>query len=103
MKKHLNLALVLVLGILGGLLSRYMVPSTAFAQNVPPLVPRADKAPTDPAIPFQIQAQSFALTDRTGRILGTFRFEGDRVVLRDSNRREIWSAGGSPFRAPSER
>jgi hypothetical protein len=103
MKKHLNLALVLTLGILGGLLSRYMVPSTAFAQNVPPLVPRADKAPTDPAVTREIRAQSFTLVDPAGRALGTFRFEGDRMVLRDSNRREIWSAGGSPFRAPSER
>ena len=26
-----------------------------------------------------------------------------RILLLDTNGREIWSAGGSPFRAPSER
>ena len=103
MKRHLSLALALAAGLLGGLFSRYIAPPTAFAQNQPPALPTAP-APSDrSAIPFQIRAQSFAFIDGTGRIQGTFRFEGDRFVLRDSNRREIWSAGGSPFRAPSER
>jgi hypothetical protein len=105
MKKDLNLALALVAGLLGGLLSHYAFPRVAFAQNQAPVAK-------------EIRAQSFVFVDPDGRTMATFTpdpawakvvrlapsqpFQG-RIVLLDTNGREIWSAGGSPFRAPSER
>jgi hypothetical protein len=103
MKKHLNLVLVLIVGLLGGLLSRYIAPPSAFAQNQTPVAK-------------EIRAQSFTLVDPIGRRVGAFVFEptlrggiisagplSGRILLLDSNGREIWSAGGDPFRLPSER
>jgi hypothetical protein len=105
MKKHLNIVLALAAGLLGGLISRYVAPPTAFAQNPTPVTK-------------EIRAQSFVLVDPAGRTLATFAPEpllsrvstlnvspplSGRIILLDSNSREIWSAGGSPFRAPSDR
>jgi hypothetical protein len=109
MRRNLNIALAIVAGLLGGLLTRYIAPPAAFAQNQPPTTK-------------EIRAQSFTLVDPLDRTVGTFTFEsavpieGDkiirppgaerwpmRIVLRDSNGREIWSAGGTPFRRLSER
>jgi hypothetical protein len=104
MKKHLNLGLALVAGLLGGLLSRYIAPPAAFSQNLTPVTK-------------EIRAQSFVIVDADGRTVAAFapdpallklaRLAGQpllgRILVLDSNGREIWSAGGSPFRAPSER
>jgi hypothetical protein len=118
MKKPLNLALALAAGLLGGLLSRYIAPQSALAQSPAPSTkeiqaqsfvfvapdghPLATLTP-DPA--WLKAARLMAELSAAGRISSTpflSRFSG-RIVLLDSNEREIWSAGGSPFRAPSER
>jgi hypothetical protein len=117
MNNKMSVALALMAGLLGGLLTRYIAPPAAFAQNQAP-------------IPKEIRAQSFALVDPSDRTVGTFTAEpvlgapgtfvrpapglpNDqsapqirwpmRVVLRDSNGREIWSAGGSVLRPLSQR
>lgn len=103
MKKHLNPVLALAAGLLGGLVSRYIGLPVAFAQNQAPITK-------------EIRAQRFTLVDSAGRVLGTFVPEStlrlaegvggplpSRILLLDLNGREIWSAGGSPFRTPSER
>jgi hypothetical protein len=100
MKKTLTISLALFAGALGGLLTRYIAPPAAFAQ---------DKAP----ITKEIRAQSFALVDSSDHTLGVFTAEPAsravgrptqmRIVLRDANGREIWSAGGSGIRPASER
>jgi hypothetical protein len=103
MNRTLTIALAVVSGLLGGLLTRYIAPPAAYAQN-------------SASSPKEIRAQSFTLVDPAGRVLGTFVPEPrlgfaigavgpvpGRILLLDSNGREIWSAGGSPFRAPSER
>jgi hypothetical protein len=115
MNKHLNVVLALVAGLLGGLLTRYIAPPATFAQ---------DQAPKE------IRAQSFTLVDTSDRTVGTFTFERVpggpifqdgrfgrfpnnqvvpeppvpmRIVLRDANGHEIWSAGGSAIRPLSQR
>jgi hypothetical protein len=74
---------------LGGLLTRYVAPPPAFAQNQAPITK-------------EIRAQSFTLVDQSNQTAGTFAAEPVpgpgmrvRVVLRDSKGREIWSAGGT--------
>ena len=99
-----------------GLLARYVAPPSTFAQNQAPITK-------------EIRAQSFTLVDPADRTIGTFTSEPDgspgwnqpgpapklnipqpqrtvvrmRIVLRDSNGREIWSApDGAKFRQLSE-
>jgi hypothetical protein len=117
MNKTLSVALALAAGLLGGVLTRYITPPAAFAQNQAP----ATK---------EIRAQSFTLVDSSNRTVGTFTVDptwpgppplppgalppapaprgrgpsGMRIVLRDSNGREIWSAGDTAqIRPVSER
>src|SRR4029077_1093047 len=97
MNKTLSVTLALVAGLLGGLLTRYIAPPAAFAQNQAPVT-------------TEIRAQSFTLVDPADRTVGTFRVEGvpgsdwnRRIVLRDSNGHEIWSAGESAIRPVSQR
>lgn len=111
MNKAFTVATALVAGLAGGLLTRYVIPPAAFAQ---------DQAP----ITKEIRAQSFTLVDVFDRSIGTFTFEPTgnlrfpsqpapgrpmppmlpgRIVLRDYSGREIWSAGGSAVRPLSER
>jgi len=117
MNKTLSVALAVVAGLLGGMLTRYLAPPVAFAQNQAP----ATK---------EIRAQSFTLVDSSNRVAGTFTVDstppgwevlppgaqprvpsprgggpsGMRIVLRDSNGREIWSAGDpAQLRPASER
>ena len=113
MNNKLVIAVALVAGLVGGLLSRYGAPPSAFAQNQAPVTK-------------EVRAQSFTLVDPTDRTIGTFTAEPDgatwvpgptprdlpqpqriapraRIVLRDSNGREIWSAGGSSIRQLSQR
>ena len=107
MKKTLTLVLGLGAGLLGGMLTRYIAPPAAHAQ---------DQA----AVSKEIRAQSFVLVDQFNRTAATFSFEPapgarmlprgqqapqvpmgpGRVVLRDANGREIWSAGSNSFIRP---
>jgi hypothetical protein len=96
MSKAPTVTLALAAGLVGGLLSRYVAPPSAFAQ---------DKA----KVTKEVRAQSFTLVDPSDHAVGTFTFDpgplaqsgpntipfsvGGRVILRDSNGREIWSAG----------
>jgi len=89
MKRHLNLIVALTVGLLGGLLMH--------AQN-------------QPQIPREIRAQSFTLVGPNNQTAGTFSVEPAlgpgtrmRIVLRDANGREIWSAGGAGVQPLSER
>ena len=113
MNNKLSIAIALVAGLLGGLLVRYAVPPTAFAQNTAPA-------------PKEIRAQSLTLVDSANRTVGTFTTEvgapvpsvaptpptptpppsgrgtsGARIVLRDSSGREIWSPDGTPRIVPA--
>jgi hypothetical protein len=104
MNKTLTAALALGGGFLGGLLTRYIAPPAAFAQNQAPITK-------------EIRAQSFTLVDSSDHTLGVFTAEPVfravnpyvggpapvRIVLRDSKGREIWSAGGSGIRPATER
>ncbi len=117
MNKPLTVVLALGGGLLGGLLTRYIGPPSAFAQNQAP----ATK---------EIRAQSFTLVDSSNRTIGTFTSDADgppapppppgggiapltprrdrpswrsRIVLRDSDGREIWSAGEAQIRPLSQR
>ena len=105
MKKHFTVALAFAAGLLGGLVSRYIAPTPVLAQNQSPVVK-------------ELRAQSFVLVSPSGRTIATFAPDSlwskvdivdprenraSRIVITDSNGREIWSAGGSPFRTPSER
>ena len=101
-----SIVIALVAGLLGGLLTRYLGPPIALAQNPAPVTK-------------EIRAQSFTLVDPANRTVGTFTSEsaapapppgvvpppppppgrgpsGPRIVLRDSNGHEIWSADGTP-------
>ena len=113
MKSKLNIAFALFAGIAGGMLTRYIAPQPAFAQNQAPVT-------------REIRAQTFTLVDPSDRPIGTFSAEGgplggvpdgailrrgpdprnsipSRIVLRDATGQEIWSAGGSPIRRLSQR
>ena len=104
MSKALTVTLALAAGLVGGILSRYVAPPPAFAQ---------DKA----KVTKEVRAQSFTLVDPSDNTVGTFtsepvfrglqsvpgRLMPMRIVLRDANGREIWSAGGTAIRPASER
>jgi hypothetical protein len=92
-----TVALALAAGLLGGMLTRYIAPPTAYAQN-----------PAPQTAPAAIRAQSFVLVDQSDQTIGTFSVVPGplgpfgrpilpRIVLRDFGGREIWSAGGSPM------
>ena len=102
MNKILTVTLALVAGLVGGLLTHYIVPPVALAQNQAPITK-------------EIRAQSFTLVDPSDHTVGTFSYEPapdpfavrpmtpPRIVLRDSVGRELWSAGGSGIRRLSEK
>jgi hypothetical protein len=92
-----TVAVALAAGLLGGMLTRYIAPPTAYAQNPAPQTASAE-----------IRAQSFVLVDQADHAIGTFSVVPGplgpfgrpilpRIVLKDFNGREIWSAGGSPL------
>jgi hypothetical protein len=116
MNKALTIALGLGAGLFGGMLTRYIAPPAAHAQ--------------DPAATAkEIRAQSFTLVDQYDHMAGTFAYEPlaaprvmpgnplfpggqgipdrarpGRIVLRDASGREIWSAGANTLIRPvSER
>lgn len=99
MNNKLVIAFALVAGLLGGLLTRYITPPAAFAQ---------DQA----AVITEIRAESFTLVDSMNRPIGTFTSAPagpipppgvapqpeprttprTRIVLKDYRGQEIWSA-----------
>jgi hypothetical protein len=92
-----TVALALAAGLLGGMLTRYTAPPTAYAQS-----------PAPQTAPAEIRARSFVLVDQSDQTIGTFSVVPSplgpfgrpilpRIVLRDFSGREIWSAGGSPL------
>jgi hypothetical protein len=92
-----TVALALAAGLLGGMLTRYIAPPSAYAQN-----------PAPQTAPAEIRARSFVLVDQSDQTIGTFSVVPGplgpfgrpilpRIVLKDFNGREIWSAGGSPL------
>jgi hypothetical protein len=94
-----NVLLALIAGLLGGLLTRYLSPPPAFAQN-------------QARVAKEIRAQSFTLVDQTDQTAGTFSIvpgvpgspiNRTRIVLRDSTGREIWSAGGTGLQPLTEK
>jgi len=92
MSKSFTIVLALSAGLAGGLLSRYVAPTAAHAQN-PQQTPK------------EVRAQSFVLVNWADHPVGTFTWEpaSGRIVLHGANGREIWSAGGSGIRPASER
>ena len=98
MNNKINFALALAAGLAGGILTRYIAPQAAFAQ---------DQAP----VTNEIRAQNFTVVDPSGRAVGTFAlgplpgFEGKiyGIVLKDSTGHVMWSAGGSTVRQLSQR
>lgn len=80
---RLTLTLSLAAGVLGGLFSRYVSPTTAQAQTAP----------------IEIRAQEFTLVDQNGTVRGVFavlddptRKGGHPVIqLFDIGGREVWS------------
>lgn len=101
MQNKLNMALTLVSGLAGGMLTHFVTLPTVSAQNQSQVVQ-------------EVRARSFVLVDGQNRAIGTFRGEplpgsittgpggtappslnrsGGRIVLRDERGREIWSAG----------
>jgi hypothetical protein len=118
MRNQITIALALIAGLFGGLFARYLAPPAAFAQD-------------QSLATKEIRAQSFSLVDPADRTVGTFTVEplrggagpeiilrspqapGNqfapqrpvpmRIVLRDGNGRELWSAGGTVIHPLSDR
>ena len=93
MTNRLNVALALVAGLAGGLMTRYLGPPTVFAQSPAPQTPT-----------HEIRARSFTLVDANDNTLGTFTAQqngdGPQIYLRDSNGKTLWKAGGLPLVRP---
>ena len=81
MNDTLRIAFAFVAGLVGGLFAHYVVPPVAFAQN---------QASTK-----ELRAQNFTLVDSSDHTLGTFTYDRRRrvITLKDSEGRELWSAG----------
>jgi hypothetical protein len=81
MNHKLNLILALAAGLLGGLISRYLVPTPVHAQ-------------TQTAAPKELRAQSFVLVNERGTSLGLFGFDPKGVPIIkfvDEHGSTIWS------------
>jgi len=126
MNNKLSVAVALVAGLAGGLLTRYITPPPVFAQAPAAQIPAAEPAAQTP-ITNEIRARSFTLVDQFDETIGTFTVEPPahaglwvqpngspdrpgmntrhggpmRVVLRDASGHEIWSAGGNGIRPAS--
>lgn len=88
MDNKLTLITVLAAGFAGGMLTRFIAPIPALAQ--------------DAIVPNEARARSFVLTDQEGHTAATFSAEpmngGYRVVLKGANGNVLWFAGGSMIR-----
>jgi hypothetical protein len=81
MNRKMNFTLALLAGLLGGVLSRYLIPTPVFAQAQAPA-------------PREIRAQSFVLVNKEGTPLGLMAVDSNGmpvITLLDENRRTIWS------------
>jgi hypothetical protein len=81
MNRKMNFTLALLAGLLGGVLSRYLIPTPVFAQAQAPA-------------PREIRAQRFVLVNKEGRPLGLMAVESNGIpviTLLDENMRTIWS------------
>ena len=81
MNRKLNLILALAAGVLGGLTSRYVVPTPVHAQ-------------AQTTAPKEIRAQSFVLVNEQGTSLGLFGFDLKGVPIIkfvDERGSTIWS------------
>jgi hypothetical protein len=79
MNRNLNVILALAAGLAGGVASRFLTPTPAFAQA---------------SIPKEIKAQKFVIVNSEGKALGVFGFDRDgtpMVKLTDENGRMLWS------------
>jgi hypothetical protein len=92
MNRTATLCLAILAGVAGGVASRYFVPVTAFAQ-------------AQTILPKEVRAESFILTDDSGKTLGVFTAKPQRpageppsIILLDAKGKQIWSAGDSPLR-----
>lgn len=87
----MTVALALAAGLLGGLLSHYFLPTTAFAQTMAPTV-------------GETRAQSFVVVDGKNNVIGRFtssfqtRGQPPAVVLLDPDGREVWRSSGASVR-----
>jgi hypothetical protein len=105
MNNKLIVAVAVLAGLAGGMLTRFIAPAPVFAQAPVQILPAPAPAPITPR-PFtkEIRAESFALVDQYDNVVGAFATEPKgvhfpaRIVLRDANGREIWSAGGTTIR-----
>jgi hypothetical protein len=104
MNNKLIVAVAVLAGLAGGMLSRFMAPAPVFAQAPVQILPGpvpAVPAPASPAVTKEIRAESFTLVDQNGNVAGTFAAESmgvrrpERIVLRDSYGHVIWSAGAA--------
>ena len=90
MKKFTVIGLSLAAGLLGGVLSQYLIFTPSVRAQMPILAPR------------EVRAQSFTLVNNKGEIGGTFSFDdqGRPIIRLFNNGREIWKAGGTagPFK-----
>jgi hypothetical protein len=91
MNSKLTLTIAIAAGLAGGLLSRFVVPTSAQAQ-VPPSAPK------------EIRAQSFVLVDQKGTPYGLLGFspQGQPIIkLLDARGQTLWSTEPG-LRMPSE-
>jgi len=88
MKRTLGTALLT--GLVGGIVSHYLVPLPVIAQ-------------AHPFVQKEVRAESFVLTDGGGNTVGVFttkivQRDQRAIILLDQNGKQIWSAGDSPLR-----
>jgi hypothetical protein len=91
--RKLNLALALVSGLVGGVVSHYLAPPSVQAQSPGPAA-------------AEVRARSFLLVNDKGVVVGRFSAEpGGKPAIRlfDASGREIWSAEGPVMRAATGR
>jgi hypothetical protein len=81
MNRKVHFTLALTAGLLGGVISRYLIPTPVFAQGPAPA-------------PREIRAQRFVLVNKEGTPLGLMAVESNGtpvITLLDENMRTIWS------------
>jgi hypothetical protein len=92
---RLTLTVAIAAGLAGGLLSRFVVPTSAQAQT---------QTQAQPSAPKEIRAQSFVLVDQKGTAYGLLGFspQGRPIIkLLDAKGQTLWSTEPG-LRLPSE-
>ena len=91
MNNKFTIAVAVVAGLAGGMLTRFIAPPPVFAQ-------------TQQAPPNEVRARNFVLVDNNDNPIATFTTgsgwgtESGVVELKDSRGNAIWKAGGSSLR-----